>query len=86
VTEGAAGGGRDDPVVVYRRYAWNRALPFGSGAVCGGRGQLAESVFPFHSREGPPFWSYGTVGNIQRHTSTSSRRANLPRSSAYFSE
>jgi hypothetical protein len=57
-----------------------------SGAVCGGRGQLAESVFPFHSREGPPFWSYGTVGNIQRHTSTSSRRANLPRSSAYFSE
>src|SRR6185437_7235325 len=75
---GWCGGGRDDPVVVYRRYAWNRGLPFGSGAVCGGRGQLAESVFPlsliqaagrpFHSREGPPFGLTGLseTSNVTR--------------------
>ena len=65
-------------MVVYRRYAWNRGLPFGSGAVCGGRGQLAESVFPlsliqaagrpFHSREGPPFGLTGLseTSNVTR--------------------
>jgi len=75
---GWCGGGRDDPVVVYRRYDWNRGLPFGSGAVCGGRGQLAESVFPlsliqaagrpFHSREGPPFGLTGLseTSNVTR--------------------
>jgi len=75
---GWCGGGRDDPAVVYRRYAWNCGLPFGSGAVCGGRGQLAESVFPlsliqaagrpFHSREGPPFGLTGLseTSNVTR--------------------
>lgn len=39
-----------------------------SGAVCGGRGQLAESVFPFHSREGPPFGLTGLLetSNVTR--------------------
>src|SRR6187455_2655768 len=89
---GWCGGGTDDPVVVYRRYAWNRGLPFGSGAVGGGRGQLAESVFPlsliqavgrpFHSREGPPFGLTGLseTSNVTRPRLV--RRANLPRSSA----
>ena len=39
----------------------------------------------FHSREGPPFGLTGLLENMQRHTSTRSKR-NLPRSSAYVSE